>query len=138
MRPRGNANVIRFSNRWRFAVWFIYLMICFAATHTPRGDRVLIPSFMNDTAMHFTGYVVLGALSVWMAGAAAHERRRTLLLWMALCLYAAFDEITQLLVGRSCELIDWLADAVGALIGSAAAVAVMRRRLTRSREPALE
>ena len=34
-------------------------------------------------------------------------------------LFAVTDEVTQILVGRTCDLKDWLADMVGTLIGLA-------------------
>jgi VanZ family protein len=111
----------------RLVIWFSYLFAAFAATHTPKADRVLVPSFLSDLAMHFAGYAVLGGLTMWMLSPA---RRMPLRLMGASCLglmaYAAFDELTQPLVGRACELGDWVADVLGALAGILVAGALLR------------
>ena len=51
-----------------------------------------------------------------------------------LAVVGAFDEITQPLVGRDCELLDWCADVVGAVVGSGAVVGIawLRRLRTAS------
>jgi VanZ family protein len=47
---------------------------------------------------------------------------------LAICLiYAALDEWTQPFIGRTCELLDWLADAGGAIVGSLIGLAIARR-----------
>jgi VanZ family protein len=43
-----------------------------------------------------------------------------------LLLYAAFDEQTQKLVNRSCEMADWNADAAGTSIAVVGAYAIAR------------
>lgn len=103
----------------------IYWLSLFAGTHSEARD---VPSgiWSYDKLLHAGAYFGLttlvliaarrfGSLSTW----------RTYVKAAALALaYGAFDEITQPLVGRQCELFDWLADAAGVL----AAVGVDRWR----------
>jgi len=77
-----------------------------------------------DWLLHGLAYGALGAACYW--GASAELRRpgaRAALLALVVAVgYGAFDEWHQSLVpGRDASLHDWLADAVGALAGSAAA-----------------
>jgi VanZ family protein len=37
--------------------------------------------------------------------------------WLAIVAFAIVDELTQLLVGRTAEVADWMADAAGAAVG---------------------
>ncbi|MCG6155652.1 VanZ family protein [Rubinisphaera margarita] len=85
-------------------------------THLPVED---VPDTgASDKLLHFGAYAVLGLL------AAANLRVRRmpsvtqgLLLWASLAVFGAFDEMTQALVERSPELLDWSADIVGAAAG---------------------
>ncbi|MCZ6698214.1 MAG: VanZ family protein, partial [Planctomycetota bacterium] len=88
--------------------------------------------WLNDKMLHTIGYAILGFLTAWMIGqAGVGDRWRASALSLAgLFVYAAFDEMTQPLVGRSCEFSDWLADAAGAAIGTLAGVRWQLRRKT--------
>jgi VanZ family protein len=37
--------------------------------------------------------------------------------WLVLACYGAFDELTQLLVNRNADVMDWLADIAGSALG---------------------
>ena len=87
----------------------------FILTHLPRvpsvGPRI------GDKTAHFLAYAVLAG-SMYVTWAVAWPRMKGIA-WYVLLLalaYGAFDEWTQPLVGRDCELYDWLADAGGAAI----------------------
>ena len=62
------------------------------------------------------------------------RRRRALAVLVAVPLYAAFDELTQPLVGRSTGIHDWIMDLCGALLAMAAVESflVLRRGRTMS------
>jgi VanZ family protein len=97
-----------------------YLILLVVATHLPRSVPFL-PSNFNylDKLCHFTAYALLSLLLVttWQLAAGVLTRRHLIWAWMAVALFGAVDELTQLAVGRDCELSDWIADAVGAAVG---------------------
>lgn len=71
----------------------------------------------SDKLEHFIGYAILSAL-VWRALGTGVARRRRF--WMSVAvatLYGLTDEFHQRFVpGRSCDLLDLLADALGAAV----------------------
>lgn len=97
-----------------------YLVLLVVATHLPRGTPFL-PSHFNyvDKFCHFAAYALLAALlaTTWQLAAGALTIRHLSLAWAAVAVLGALDELTQLLVGRDCELLDWIADVTGAAIG---------------------
>lgn len=89
----------------------------FLATHLPKVPGVVSGS---DKVLHALGFLVLAAvLGLFLA-----VRRRFAFRWLAamlavLAVYAAFDEITQMLVpNRYADWRDWVADIIGAVIGT--------------------
>ena len=102
----------------RVVLWVLcaaYWVALFTLTHLPRVPVVGEP--VPDKLAHFLAYGVLAGvlyLAKWASGSPA-KRSAYFVLTVSL-LYGAMDEITQPLVGRSCELYDWLADAAGAII----------------------
>jgi VanZ family protein len=93
------------------AFWaFIFLM-----THIPQ--QRLPDIHVGDKSAHLISYGVLASLmyvTMWRGGPGDWA-----LVWkipVFLLAYGAFDEQTQKLVNRSCELADWYADAVGVLV----------------------
>jgi VanZ family protein len=107
-----------------------YWLAMFCATHAPRVEVVKqIPA--TDKELHFSGYFVLGLLlPFWQLPVPTTTVRRSVRVWCVVALYAAMDELLQTPVGRSCEVLDWCADAVGAAAGVVVAGAVtwLRRR----------
>lgn len=86
-------------------------------THLP-PQKDPTPSALPDTLKHFAGFLALGLATAWMRQDRTSGRARAWVGWYAFLVgYAAFDEWTQPLAGRSCELRDWLADAAGAACG---------------------
>lgn len=94
----------------------LYWTMLFAGTHVPLPQGAL-PGGM-DKKIHFVAYAGLGVLLM-----AVHATRgfyswyTVLICWLALVGYGVFDEVTQLLVNRQCELYDWLYDVAGAGTG---------------------
>lgn len=71
-----------------------------------------------DKVVHFTVYACLGLLTVRaFAGYGVAAGRAALAAVLACALYAASDELHQRFVpGRSSELLDWVADLLGAAL----------------------
>jgi VanZ family protein len=104
-------------NFWR-AVWIvaaIYWVTLFILTHLP-PDKIPKTN-VSDKTEHLVSYGLLAAalhLSCWPK---RWSILKTALLILATCmLYGAFDEITQPYFGRTCDIVDWLADSSGASI----------------------
>jgi len=88
----------------------------------------------HDKTLHAIGFTILGALTVWRIDVKATGISfATAVAWyLGLLAYGAFDELTQPITGRSCELTDWLADACGAAIGIVLVVLHRRRQIIRA------
>lgn len=116
--------------RTKFVVWLACVTGAFVLTHTPAPDDFAIPPWLGDKLLHLVGYLVLGWVTTWMInrGPPAVPRRVTVGCLIGLMVYAVFDEATQPLVGRSCEVSDWIADALGACLGTVGCL-TWRRRL---------
>jgi VanZ family protein len=122
----------------RVILWVIcaaYWVALFTLTHLPRvpavGQRV------QDKLAHFMAYGVLaGVLYLVLWASKSPQKRAAYFVIAVTLLYGAMDEITQPLVGRSCELYDWLADAAGAgaAVGVFALVRYVVERVGRGSE----
>lgn len=94
-------------------------LAAFVATHVPPGD---VPSTgMSDKEMHVIGFFVLGSLVLVNLSCRSMPATRRIPMTLAiLAFYAALDEMTQPLAGRSCEGLDWVADVSGTALAIAA------------------
>ncbi len=117
-------------NRWLgylLPAAVVYWVAMFVGTHLPQielpGGSVIISV---DKMLHFSGYFGLAfLLSLQVVSSAASRgkpemhalRTRGFFVLLVIAAYGMFDEWTQLLVGRSCEMLDWLADILGAATG---------------------
>jgi VanZ family protein len=110
-----------------------YWLAMFCATHVPRVEVVKqIPA--TDKELHFSGYFVLGLLlPFWRLPVPPMTVQRMLRVWCVVALYGAIDELLQVPVGRSCEVLDWCADAIGAAGGVIVAAIVTRFRRARAK-----
>ena len=116
-----------------------YWVVLFGLTHLPPDRLPHTPG--SDKLHHFLAYCllcfILGA-TLWQA---FPSRRRLIPLAVLLvaAVYGGFDEITQILVGRDCELNDWLADISGAATAGAVlyALQIYSIRRARTREAGL-
>jgi VanZ family protein len=106
------------SRRTGRALWIIlwaYWLLIFILTHTPAPDLPRVP--VNDKLEHFLAYGMLGGLLYLAAWSRWPSWRRLgWVVWAVGLSYGAIDEWLQLLVGRDCELNDWLADAAAVTI----------------------
>lgn len=108
-----------------FVVLVVYWLALFIGTHSPIDPNVALPG--NDKTMHFLAYLGLAFLfglflilkeRCARSGENAEPRRFPFVgAAILLGVYGAFDELTQPLVGRTTDHYDWLADAVGILVG---------------------
>jgi VanZ family protein len=95
-------------------VTIVYWCALFTLTHTPIVIPRTVP--VTDKTAHFISY---GTLATALFLSIRYTRPRpaaniAIIVLGALLAYGAFDEWTQLLVNRSCEMADWNADAAGA------------------------
>lgn len=104
----------------------------FIVTHLPPSKA--LPAQRFDKLLHFVGFTVLGMLALWQNLTPTSLPRLNSLLWIVLVVasYAAFDEITQPLVRRDCEFLDWVADSGGAVFGVAIIYFVQRFALQKT------
>jgi len=106
--------------RWAFrarTLALLYFVVLAVATHIPAEG--VPPLSMSDKWLHFTGYGLLTVLMLagWELTVGVLEPKHYFAVWLAGTVYGAIDERTQLLVNRSCDVNDWLADALGIVAG---------------------
>lgn len=105
------------------AALLLYWPLLFLLTHLPPSN---VPSVgvSHDKLAHFCAYFGLTFL-LTLALLLLCRFRWELLLYaiVATALYGAIDELTQLFVGRTADLRDWLADVTGAIAGALVATA---------------
>ena len=114
----------------------IYWSLLFSSTHIPRVPHVVSFYLGFDKVCHFVGYTGLAYL-VSLAWTVHRPMTRPLgisnflVVVGVLSFYGVLDEVTQPLIGRSCELADWIADVAGAAVGVSffAAVTALARRI---------
>jgi len=93
------------------------LIAMFVGTHLPQGMESTVSH--SDKLIHFSAYMVLTimALASWELATGILHPQHFFVVWLCGTLYGAFDEVTQIPVGRSCDGMDWLADVVGIVTG---------------------
>ncbi|MBX7166573.1 MAG: VanZ family protein [Pirellulales bacterium] len=111
---------------WARRLLATYWPAMFLATHWPKLHLdSSVALFSNDKILHCGAYALLAALAGTVAWHRAESRRARLrgflLVAVVIAAYGVFDEITQPLVMRSADLLDWCADLVGCAIGLATA-----------------
>jgi len=97
----------------------IYWIILFIATTLPARD--LPKTGVSDKIEHFTAYFILAFLLnltlMFQNKYPKLKQNAWLFTLIFTLLYAGLDEIHQLFIpGRDCDILDWLADASGALL----------------------
>ncbi|NLX12801.1 MAG: VanZ family protein [Phycisphaerales bacterium] len=115
---------------FRRAVLILYWTMIFTATHVPKVPS-FVPKISNiDLLAHFLMYSGWASLCWW---ALADNRGRVSWAWIVsltiiAAAYAAFDELTQDLVGRTPSIADFLANMCGAVLVLLLLQAWSRRR----------
>ncbi len=102
----------------------IYWAAMLLATHWPRGPQ--LDHYFNsaDKVVHCLGYGLFTALLAFNRHAWSAVQGQELTTWSArwskitiiVVLYSAFDEATQPLFMRHADVLDWLADMLGAAV----------------------
>lgn len=96
-----------------FIAYSIFLLIM---THLPIEQ--LPPTQTSDKLLHLCAYGFQGLLvSLCLITYRPYRWRSLLYCFLGLCLFGALDEMTQALVGRFPEWLDWCADVVGISAG---------------------
>ncbi len=118
------------SRRGWVAVW-LWLALQVTLTSLPGKAIPALPH-----SVHLAGHLCLyGGLGALVARVGAFRRwplRRLVWAGVALSAWGALDELHQLFIpGRSCELIDWVCDTLGASLGLFVGTRVMTSRLAR-------
>ena len=121
---RATTDVAKPRSLWhRLLPWglALYTAGLVTGTHLPPeiGPEPLIP----DKVIHFGAYLGLA----WLLGLTLASRGRRV--WVAvplLLVFGAVDELTQIPVGRTADVWDWLADAAGIMVGTTIAWAMTR------------
>lgn len=93
----------------------IYWVTIFVATHLP--SAVMPQLEWTDKFYHFGGFAGLAFLMAWAFPSIPRNRQALLVVAIGFT-YAFLDEYTQgFVAGRTCDVYDMVADAVGILIG---------------------
>jgi VanZ family protein len=97
-----------------------YCVALFVATHVSPTTVFLQAEENNfDKVFHFVAYAVLAGLlaTVWQLNAGVLTLGHLRWVWIVTIVLGALDEITQIPVNRDCNIWDWSADALGAIVG---------------------
>lgn len=100
----------------------VYWLLLFVATTLPAKD--LPDTHVSDKIEHFTAYFILAVLlnfAIMFQNKYIKLRRKAWLLTLIIISsYAALDELHQLFIpGRDCDILDWVSDTSGVLLGLA-------------------
>lgn len=94
----------------------LYWLAIFIGTHIPGSS---VPKLGNDKILHFGAFGGLAFLVAWALPTREGRAHIQGLITLGLIVgYAMIDELTQYFIpGRNCSLGDFIADAIGAVIG---------------------
>lgn len=95
----------------------VYWLALYVGTHIPNPD-MLIGTHVSDKVLHFSAYFGLYtvlAVRIRILGDTWPTTRQTIIVAAMLCLYSAFDEITQgiPIINRHPDVLDAVADCAG-------------------------
>ena len=113
-RTRRHAAIARFA---RYGT--VGLLLClFIGTHYP-ADQLPPEIGAADKIIHCLAYLTLSfsALVSWDLAIGPLRAIHYFAVWLVGTLYGAFDEITQIPVGRHGDINDWVCDVLGIVIG---------------------
>lgn len=106
-------------------LWAAFTLVL---TSIPGADLPSAPVTGIDKAVHLALYGTLGFLSARTVAHASRPVRAGAVIVLAIALFAAGDELHQRFIpGRSMELLDWMADTLGAAAGATIALLIARR-----------
>ena len=94
-----------------------YWIVLFIGTHIPQPELVL-PENTSDKLLHFAAYFGLAfLLAMFRSTKRVLTLRDCIVTWAVVAAFAAFDELSQMPVGRDADVLDWLTDMSGAAAG---------------------
>jgi len=107
---------IRFAAVARFGS-VLMLLAMFAGTHYPGNMQLSVSP--SDKTMHLVGYMVLTVLVLasWELSTGLLRPAHYFFVWLSGTIYGVVDELTQIPMGRTCSMSDWLADVIGIVVG---------------------
>ncbi len=107
----------------------VYWCTMFVLTHLP--PRHVPKIRLSDKLEHLLAFMMLGGLLYLCLKPAIH--RTILVVALIGATYGVIDEWTQPLMGRNCELLDWVCDVSGVVLGaSSVAIALKLARSPRT------
>ena len=97
-----------------------YWLALFIATHIPEPES-LMPTKVSDKWLHFGAYFGLAVLMSGFYSVRTNTslKSRAIIPAAILLAYGVADELLQIPVNRTCDVMDWLADAAGVIVGVA-------------------
>lgn len=113
----------RLEKNKKWLVYFpliVYWLILFTATTLPTRD--LPATGVSDKIEHFSAYLILAILlnlTLMFQNKYPNLKKKAWLFTLMFSLvYGGLDEIHQYFIpGRDCDILDWLSDTAGVLIG---------------------
>ena len=119
MHPDADISVNRFRQAAVLARFgtLVVLATMFVGTHVP--GEISVEIAQHDKMVHFWSYMTLAfaAATAWDLSAGKLQGYQYFVLWLACAAYGVADELLQIPVGRSCDLMDWIFDIAGAAAG---------------------
>lgn len=107
----------------------LYWLAIFIGTHLP--PKALVQLRASDKLLHFSAFFGLSFLICWAISTHPKHRYRNVIIALLICVvYAIFDEVSQIPVGRTADIKDFAADILGAISG--ASVYVVLRALLKA------
>jgi VanZ family protein len=107
----------RWASRARTLAIVYFAMLCIA-THVPSSLQEPVET-VSDKWVHFAAYAVLTVcvLAGWELTIGVLQPKHYFAVWLVGTLFGAVDEITQIPVSRTCDVNDWVSDALGVVCG---------------------
>lgn len=114
--------------RWLVTISYAGFIFYMSSRAWPQSVFRFFPN--EDKVLHFGMYFLFGGLVMWTLRVTALKGRHGLWI-LAACIaaiYGASDELHQSFIpGRSMDILDWFADASGAVLGAFIAAKTARR-----------
>jgi VanZ family protein len=116
------TNLTRRKRLATIARWgtLLLLLAMFMGTHLPLADHEIISlASPADKILHVLGYMILAisVLASWELTIGLLQPPHYFTVWLLGMLYSAFDEVSQIPVGRTCDALDWFSDILGIVLG---------------------
>jgi VanZ family protein len=132
LQPDDTSKTTRFRRLAAFARYATVglLLAMFIGTHLPASTEVFLAN--SDKMLHFCAYFSL-AMFLLVSGELTLGDLQPIhffSVWLGCTIYGALDEITQILVGRDCDIADWVFDVMG-IVGALTVFRIVRPLVVR-------